>query len=114
MVFRTCSKPASCWGHGCDKYVYYIITNNTRKFNSFWCHEISGRQEELESTSEQCLPTKQINLRSNLPRSVADQQLARRTVEWAWHRAVLGSIVTLFVGSPESPSVVATHDDHGV
>jgi hypothetical protein len=114
MVFRTCSKPASCWGHGCDEYVYYIITNNTRKFSSFWCHEISGRQEELQSTSEQCLPTKQINLRSSLPRSVADQQLARRMVEWAWRRTVLGNTVTLFVGSPESPSAAATHDDHGV
>ncbi len=114
MVFRTCSKPASCWGHGCEEYVYYIITNNTRKFSSFWCHEISGRQEELQSTSEQRLPTKQINLRSSLPRKTADQQLTRRTVEWAWRGAVLGSTVTLFVGSPESPSAAATHDDHGV
>jgi hypothetical protein len=49
-----------------------------------------------------------------LPKSAADQQLARRTVEWAWRRAVLGSTVTLFVGSPESPSAAATLDDHGV
>jgi hypothetical protein len=49
-----------------------------------------------------------------LPRSAADQQLTRRTVEWAWRGAVLGSTVTLFVGSPESPSAAATHDDHGV
>jgi hypothetical protein len=41
---------------------------------------------------EQRLPTKQINLRSSLPRSAADQQIARRTVEWAWRRAVLGCI----------------------
>lgn len=110
MVFRACSKRASCRGHGCEEYVYY----KTRKFSSFWCHEISGRQEELQSTSEQRLPTRQINLRSSLPRSAADQQLARRTVEWDWRRAVLGSTVTLFVGSPESPSAAATHEDHGV
>ncbi|CAM6011084.1 unnamed protein product [Sphagnum balticum] len=41
----------------------------------------TGRQEELRSTSEQRLPTEQMNLRSSLPRSAADQQLARRTVE---------------------------------